>query len=326
MSRLGLLLALAGLALAVALLARQDLAAVAGLLAAAGFGLLLVPLAHLPAMVVNARAWSLLMPRRWRPGLGTVSFLIWVRESINMLLPVGRVGGEVAAFRLLRAGGMPSAPAAAGLLADMALSLVGQLGFILLGLALLARAGAALGWLEVLAGLGLGALAVLAFILMQRAAPFGRVVAALNRLAAGRLAGLAADAGRIDRMVRRLWARHRVIGWSLLWQFAAWVLGALQIWVALWVLGHPVSLAEALAIEAVIQAVGSAAFLVPGALGLQEAGFLGVGALLGLPPEVSAALALTRRLRDLVLFLPGLAAWAWAERRIAAGAPARVAP
>ena len=68
-------------------------------------------------------------------------------------------------------------------------------------------------------------------------------------------------------------------------------------------------------IEALIQAVSSAAFLVPGALGLQEAGFIGIGALVGLDPATAAALAVARRVRDLLLFLPGLAAWAWAERR-----------
>lgn len=314
-----MVLALLGLVFATMLLARQDLAAVATLLATAGFALLLTPFAHLPAMVVNAHAWALLLPGRRRPTLPAMVFLTWVRESINVLLPVGRVGGEVAAFRLQRASGTPSAPAAAGLLADLALSVVSQIAFVLLGLALLAWAGAAIGWVETLAGVGLGAAAVAGFILAQRAAPFGRIIDLVNRVASGRFASLAADAERIDRMTRRVWGRHAVLLRSLVWQFAAWMAGTLHIWVALRVLGHPVGLAEAVAIEAVIQAISSAAFLVPGAIGVQEAGILGIGALLGLPPEVAAALALTRRIRDLVLYLPGLGAWLWAERRIASG-------
>lgn len=321
MSRLGLILALAGLVLALLLLAQQDLAAVGALLAAAGFGLVLAALAHIPAMVLNARAWALLLPGQHRPGLGRMTWLVWVRESINALLPVGRVGGEVACYRLQRADGVPAAPAAAGLLADVALSVFSQLAFALLGLALLAMSGIALGWLEALGGMAIGFALAGGFVLAQRAAPFSRILAAVNRMAADRLAGLTESAGRIDRMTRRLWRRKRVVAWSFLWQFLAWIAGALEIWVALWALGHPVGWAEALAIEALIQAVSSAAFLVPGALGLQEAGFLGLGALLGLPPEVSAALALTRRIRDLVLYLPGLLAWVWAERRIAAAAP-----
>ncbi len=56
----------------------------------------------------------------------------------------------------------------------------------------------------------------------------------------------------------------------------------------------------------------------PGALGLQEAGFLGLSA------EVATALAAARRLRDLLVSLPGLLFWARAERRIASGAAAAV--
>jgi hypothetical protein len=318
MIRPGLLLALAGLVLSLVLLAQQDLGAVGALLAAAGGGLALAALAHVPAMVLNARAWALLLPGRHRPGLARMTRLVWVRESINALLPVGRVGGEVACYRLQRAAGTPPAPAAAALLADVALSVLSQLAFALLGLALLALAGTALGWVETLAGVALGFALAGGFVLAQRAAPFGRVVAALNALAAGRLGGFARDAGRIDRMTRRLWRVRRAVAGSFLWQFAAWVAGALEIWVALHVLGHPVGWGEALAIEALIQAVSSAAFLVPGALGVQEAGFLGLGALVGLPAEVSTALALTRRIRDLVLYLPGLLAWVWAERRLGA--------
>ena len=320
MSRIGLLLAAAGLALAVVLLAGQDLAAVGALLAGAGGGLVLAALAHIPSMVLNARAWALLLPGRHRPGIARMTWLVWVRESINALLPVGRVGGEVACWRLQRAAGVPAAPAAAGLLADVALSVFSQLAFALLGLALLALAGAAIGWMESLLGMAIGFALAAGFVLAQRAAPFSRLLAAANRLAADRLAGLAAGAARIDRMTRRLWRRRRRIAASFLWQFAAWIAGALEIWVALRALGHPVGWVEALAIEALIQAVSSAAFLVPGALGLQEAGFLGLGALLGLPAEVSAALALTRRIRDLVLYLPGLLAWVWAERRLAGAA------
>ena len=268
-------------------------------------------------MVLNARAWALLLPGRRRPGLTRMTWLVWVRESTNALLPVGRVGGEVACYRLQRAEGIPAAPAAAALLADVAPSVFSQLAFALLGLALLALSGATVGWAGSLLGMAAGFALAAGFVLAQRAAPFSRILAVVSRAAADRLAGLATNAARIDRMTRRLWRRRRVVGWSFLWQFAAWIAGALEIWVALWALGHPVGWTEALAIEALIQAISSAAFLVPGALGLQEAGFLRLGALLGLPPGVAAALAVTRRIRDLVLYLPGLVAWVGAERRLA---------
>ena len=46
----------------------------------------------------------------------------------------------------------------------------------------------------------------------------------------------------------------------------------------------------------------------PGALGVQEGGFLVVGGLVGLPPELALALALVRRARDVIIFVPALIA------------------
>jgi putative membrane protein len=241
---------------------------------------------------------------------------VWIRESVNGLLPVARIGGEIASYRLLRGEGVAIAPAAASLMADMAISILSQLVFALLGLALLAWAGAGVGWGGIALAMVCGGALAGGFILAQRADILSRVAGALNAVAAGRFQGFAAHSARIDRMTRRLWRVRGAILWCFLWQLAGWAAGALEIWLALWALGHPVGVAEALAIEALIQAVSSAAFLVPGALGLQEAGFLGIGLLLGLPAEVAVALALARRLRDLMVFLPGLLAWVWAERRL----------
>jgi putative membrane protein len=315
MNRLGLVLALAGLALALGVIAAQDFSAVWALLAAAGLGLALAAAAHLPSMVLNAWAWAVLMPGRARPSLAAMTFNVWVRESVNGLLPVGRVGGEVASYRLLRVQGVGRAPAAGGLLMDVALSILSQLVFVLLGVALLAAGGGAVGWGGLLAGVAAGAALAGLFILAQRRAMFGRFASALNQVAAGRLSSFAAHSARMDNYVRRAWRRPRVITACFLWQFVAWLAGALEVWVALWVLDAPVGFAQALVIEALIQGISSAAFLVPGALGVQEAGFIGIGLLVGLDPATSAALAVTRRVRDLLLYLPGLLAWAWAERQ-----------
>jgi hypothetical protein len=313
----GPLLALAGFALAAALLARQDLGEVAALLRAGGAGLVLAALAHAPSMALNAQAWRLLLPRRARPSLPAMTAIVWVRESVNGLLPVARLGGEVASYRLLRAEGASAPQAVASLLLDVALSMLSQLAFALLGLALLAAAGASLGWGGLLA-LGIGFALAAGFALAQRAGLLGRAAAALNKAAAGRFAALQAQSARMDRTARRLWGARRAVLLCFLWQLAGWMAGALEIWVAARAIGAPLGVGQALAIEAMVQAVASAAFLMPGALGLQEAGFLGVGALLGLDAEVAAALAVARRLRDLVVFLPGLLFWARAERRIAA--------
>jgi uncharacterized membrane protein YbhN (UPF0104 family) len=55
---------------------------------------------------------------------------------------------------------------------------------------------------------------------------------------------------------------------------------------------------------------------VPGALGVQEGAFVMIGAALGIDATTALALATARRLRDVIVFFPGLIAWQWAETRI----------
>jgi hypothetical protein len=89
-------------------------------------------------------------------------------------------------------------------------------------------------------------------------------------------------------------------------------------WAGLWFLDHPVAFHEALVIESVVYAVRSVAFFVPWGAGVQEGGYLIVGALFGVPPESALALALLKRGRDILLGVPAAAHWLMIERRLAA--------
>jgi uncharacterized membrane protein YbhN (UPF0104 family) len=117
-------------------------------------------------------------------------------------------------------------------------------------------------------------------------------------------------------MLRAVYERHRDVGACFVWQLAGWLLGAGEIWLALSFLGQQRSVLDAVAIEALIQAVSSAAFIVPAALGVQEGAFVVIGAALGIDAVTALALATARRLRDVVIFFPGLIAWQWAEARM----------
>ena len=65
--------------------------------------------------------------------------------------------------------------------------------------------------------------------------------------------------------------------------------------------------------ESLSAAVGSAAFLIPGALGVKEGGIMVIGNFIGISPEVALALALVKRVRELLIGIPGLITWLVAE-------------
>ena len=79
-------------------------------------------------------------------------------------------------------------------------------------------------------------------------------------------------------------------------------------------LGFAVSWSDALLLESVGQAIRGAAFAIPGALGVQEGGYLLLASLVGLPPGTGLALSLAKRARELMLGLPGLLYLHWYER------------
>jgi|SRR5713101_3700233 putative membrane protein len=310
MTRLALALGLMGLALATGLIAYQGFAVVFAAVASAGFGLLLVGFFHLAPLTVNARAWQILIASRRRPSLARFIWATWLRESVNGLLPVARIGGEFVAVRFMIQHGLRTAPVVASVIVDMTLCVASQFAYTVLGLALLVRYT---GDLAMTMSVALGLLVVVPligiFIVAQNFGLFTLLARIVNRLFGDRFAGFVGGAGALDRSVRVIYRRPRRLLTCTLWQFAAWILASGEVWLALRFLGHPVSIADALLVDAITHAASTAAFVVPAAIGVQEGAFMIVGGLLGLSPELSLALALTRRARDLIVFLPGLLVW-----------------
>jgi uncharacterized membrane protein YbhN (UPF0104 family) len=61
--------------------------------------------------------------------------------------------------------------------------------------------------------------------------------------------------------------------------------------------------------------VRGAAFIVPGAIGVQEGGFIALCAIFGIPAPTAIALSLVKRLPELLLGIPGLLIWQGLEGR-----------
>ena len=311
LTRTAVLLGLAGLALATWLVLRHGLGDILAVTAGGGLGIVLASLFHAVPMAFYARAWQVLLPGARIPGIAAMTWLIWVREAVNELLPVARVGGEVVTGSLLMRRGVRAAPAVASIVVGLTVSIGTQLLFTLLGIGLLlGRAGSwgGLGQLGFGAAATAGILALL--LLVQRVGVFETALRVGRSVLGGRRwPGLTLSAARFDRAVRLTYRRPVRILACAFWQLAGWGAGAVEIWLILAFLPGPARWTDALAIEAAVQAISSVAFAVPGALGVQEGGFLLVGRLLGLPPDIALALALARRARDVIVFAPALLLW-----------------
>jgi putative membrane protein len=287
----------------------------AGILALIGF--------HVVQILFSAVAWRVIVgPTPMRPGLGAYMVLRWIREGVNNLLPVAQIGGEFAGARLLQRRGVALTAAIAGTVADVTVEMVTQIVFTLLGLVLLllrAGGGAIAGY--VAGGLGVAAVVAAGILGAQWLGLASAVEAGLLRL--GRSMGWSstANVAGLHNALIDCYRRPRRVALATLSHFVSWLLGGFEVCLALHFLGHDVDFGAGLIIESLGQALKSAGFAVPGALGVQEGGYIIVCQVFGLSPEVAIALSLMKRLREVALGVPSLLAWQRMEaKRIAAPA------
>jgi putative membrane protein len=330
--RLPLLGTVLGLALGIWLVVTHDLHAVADAFGRIGaLGLIGIVLVRGVVVALCGVAWGRLL--RGLAGVEAGAFLIlrFVREGINVLLPVASVGGDVVGGRLLTFWGVAGSLAAASILVDMLLQVATQGLFALLGVGLLTRVGG--GTAEALATWTAGALAVTAvlvaaFFAVQRSgaarAVVRRCMDRMRRWAGAAVAPSDGAPGGVYAALDAIWApgRRRDLAAGFILHLLAWGMGAAEIWIALACIGGAeVSWTEILVIEALSQAIKSAAFPVPSGLGVQEGGFVLLGGLFGLDPGTALALSLAKRVPDVVLGVPALIAWQMLEARRATVMP-----
>ena len=312
MTRAATWLLSAGALLFIGVLASQGLPSVLSTLAAAGWGLVLVALFHLAPLVLDAAAIRVLFaPHASSRPMGDAVLTRWAGESANSFLPAGQIGGPVLMARHLAHRGMPMPDAAAAITVSTTLQTVAQILFALLGVALLgAQAGhvseQALR-MSALVASGFLAVQIGGFYLLQRRGFFSKLIRAANRFAGKRdWSRWVSKAEAIDLAIQGIYGRGGGVAASFLLSFVGWLVGTGEVYLILVLLGHPVSWLAALLLESLGQAIRGAAFAVPGALGVQEGGYLLLAPLAGLPPDAALALSLAKRAREILLGVPGL--------------------
>jgi uncharacterized membrane protein YbhN (UPF0104 family) len=97
--------------------------------------------------------------------------------------------------------------------------------------------------------------------------------------------------------------------------FLAWLLGTVEVKVFADLLGYPVDWRDAFIVEAISQPLALGSALVPGALGVREAGGVAIFELLGLSESAGLALWLLRRVRETIFSAIGLLYLMSATRR-----------
>jgi putative membrane protein len=278
-------------------------------------GFLAVVAIHLGTIALCAGAWAFLLPPLRRPPLWLFVWSRFIRDGAGEILPFSQIGGLALGLRAAVIAGLPTARAVASLAADSAMELLSQLAYALLAVAIFAVLRPESGLAAPIgAGLAVADVAAMLWVLAQRhgLGALKRLVQAISRRSI-EIGAFAAAA--VQTEIDGIYGRPRGLAGGFFIHLFAWIAGAGETWIALRLMGAPLGLAPALAIEGLLHAARGAAFAVPGALGVQEGAYVVLGAQFGLGPDTALALSLLKRARDFTIGAPALLAWQMAEGR-----------
>jgi putative membrane protein len=311
------LLGFAGAALFTILLIRQGAMSVGAAVATAGWAVVAIAAFHFIPLSLDATAWYVLFPKAVRPRWQSLFWMRWIGESISNLIPSAAVGGDIVRARLATITGAPMAAAAASVIVDITLGVVIQIVFTLLGLVLLVHATGRSSLIgPTLIGAVVGIFAIVGFYVAQRLGMFRFVSVIITRLVKSKeWSSLVQSGETLDQTVREVYRRRGGVIACCIVTMVSLIGSSGEIYIALVALGVHATFLNAVILQSMAMTVKSAAFPVPGQLGVQESGYLVIGNLLGIPGETAFAISLLARFRDLLAGIPALVLWQVIEGR-----------
>jgi glycosyltransferase 2 family protein len=266
-------------------------------------GFSVICLIHLAVIAGMGFAWRAVVPATpaW--------ILLWgrlVRDAGSEILPFSQIGGVALGARAVALLGVPPSTAVASTIVDISLEFIAKLAYLVLGLLwLLHLRPASPVALPLIISLIVTGIASLAFLAVQRSG-FGIFDRLLRLLARGWADQLAAGAAVLHTSLAEIYRRRSGLWVGFLLHLACWIASALEVWVALRCAGMPLEFGTVLVIESLLYGIRTFAFAIPGAIGVQEATYVFIGASFGLTPGIALALSLLKRARDLAIGLPTL--------------------
>lgn len=320
------LLGFCGIALFTTLLIREGVGRVLNAFVTPEWVILGIAAYHSIPIFLDAIAWWVLFPKAERPPLLRLFWMRWIGESISTLVPSAAVGGDIVRARLASLRGVSLGTAAGTVIVDLTIGIFVQAVFTILGLTLLVRATGQTGFVgPTLFGTIIALVAFAGFFIAQRLGMFGFITRLISRMARSReWQSLVQGGERLDQTVRRLYSRTRGLAGCALATIVSLTIASGEIWIALLAMDLNPSFLHAFILQSMAYTIRSAAFAVPGGLGVQEGGYVFVGSLLGIPGDAAFALSLVARMRELGVGIPGLVLWQWIEgRRLFVRRPAR---
>jgi putative membrane protein len=319
---LSILLALLGVVGATVLVGWYGFNRVTGAILSVGIGgFALFCLWQLVVMAIVGVAWRVVVPLN---GKWMLPIFVWgrmIRDSAGVCLPFSPIGGFVFGARSVTLHGISWPVSAISTIVDLTAEFAAEIVFMLGGLLILiGRTSnptiahmAEFGAVVALVG------GIVVLRLQRGVAP---LFIKLGRRLLGQWFGDGERDGVSSVQLAAMYGNGSRLALCTFIHVLGWLGKGLGNWIAFRLLGADIDVAAAMAIEGILHVALATAMLIPGYAGVQEAGYVGLGALFGVAPEVALGASLIRRARDIAIGIPILLIWQVFEvRHLRVGAP-----
>lgn len=227
-----------------------------------------------------------------------------VGEAVNAVIPSMYVGGEAAKVVLLKRQGVPVLNATSAAIRSKTAQSIAQSTFIAMGAAVaffvLPPEHSQVKW--AFAGIAMGGFILMALLFkIQKHGMVGTLVGWVRKLGFSlkSLAGKEEKIRDLDDEIYDFYNRDRkYFRRCTVAYLIGWVVDTVEIMLVAHLLGYELAWMHAFAIEAFISVARGFNIVVPGSLGVQEFGIVGLFTLFGYPVELGMLYAIVRRGRD----------------------------
>ncbi|HOW84823.1 MAG TPA: lysylphosphatidylglycerol synthase domain-containing protein [Candidatus Aminicenantes bacterium] len=266
-------------------------------------------------LFLQACAWSIIQAAHFRrvPLLRLFRTKI-ISDSLNTLLPSANIGGDAARAFLITSHA-PLKEGIPGVLVDKTIEAFAAALFLATGFLLSLTVVRLPAWMDVVAAvcLAVTAAGIALFIVLQLKGAawaidrLARIFPRVRRLAAGREHHIRELDDNICTIYKHL--DLRTVAATAL-HFAARVLGAVEVYTIMRVLGQPLTAVQALFTSTGVTIINTAFFVVPGQYGVQESAHMLVLRILGFSAALGLSLGVIRRIRKLATSAVGIVLYA----------------
>jgi putative membrane protein len=244
--------------------------------------------------------------------IATRFFLIgmWFAQSVNRLLPTATIGGMFVRGRYLREKGGDETVIFSSLIVDKTTHGVSAVVVLFLGLILVLIEHVGEKIIIIILSISLTlSVAIYIFIQIQRSPKVEKLLNKWSGNEEGFFGTLKSRAREVEKELDNIYAHPSEFILAVLIRVAGDLALTAEVWVAARLMHTPISVLDALTLRLVGFGIRSAAFVIWGGMGVQEAIYGLLSGFIGVSPASLIAISLVTRLREFIPAVPGVALW-----------------